>query len=136
MTSLQFEYAVGDRLQKKHYLEPVFYGAHDMTRLLREYDEQLFLVWNNKRKQYEVHSLGNRGSTFACDVPGNRLNSGVIDMIRRGDLRLRGYAVFDEVDRHNERIEAEAELRQQDFYQDLSESVADKLSKNYPKAGG
>lgn len=103
---LRLECEVHERLQGKHHLQPVFSGGcYDITRRLQEYDKNLFIVWNSRRKKYEVHSLGHVFNTYACDVPGNRLDARVEDAVRRGDIRVRGGKVFIEIDEHNERLE-------------------------------
>ena len=112
--NITFEHNVYDRLQGKYHLQPVFNDVHDIARVLREYDEQLFIVFNSRRRRYEVHTLGNRGNTYACDVPNNRLDSRVIKEIRRGDLRIRGKEIFREVEDWNERIERMAEQHRRD----------------------
>jgi len=110
MATIAFENEVYERLQGKHHLQPVFSGGcYDITRRLREYDPALFVVWNAKRQRYEVHSLNHRGNTFACLVPNNRLDARVEETIRKGDLRVRGLRVLQEIDEHNERLEMSAE---------------------------
>lgn len=106
MGQITFEHAVNEKLQGKPYLQPVFSGGnYDITRRLREYDPALFVVWNGKRRKYEVHSLSHIGNTYACDAPNNRLDARIEEEIRRGDIRVRGDAIFREVDDHNDYLE-------------------------------
>lgn len=106
MATMAFEHDVYERLQGKYHLQPIFSGGcYDMTRRLREYDPDLFIVWNSRRKKYEVHSLNHRPHTYACDVPDNRLDARIEEEIRRGDIRVRGGKVFREIEEHNERLE-------------------------------
>ena len=110
MGQLSYENDVYDRLRGKHHLRPIFSGGcYDMNRRLREYDPDIFIVWNIRRQQFEVHSLGNRGNTYAFDVPDNRLDVRVEEAVRRGDLRVRGYRIFREIDEANERAERSQE---------------------------
>lgn len=106
MATMAFESEVYERLQGKHHLQPVFSGGcYDMTRRLREYDPALFIVYNSRRRKYEVHSLAHRPFTYACDVPDNRLDARLEEVIRKGDIRVRGGKVFREIEEHNERLE-------------------------------
>lgn len=111
MGQLAFENDVLLRLQGKHHLQPVFSGGgYGMGSRIREYDPALFIVWNTKRQRYEVHSLNHPvGSTYAATVPYTRLDARLEEVIRRGDLRIRGKAVFQEINDHNERLERGAE---------------------------
>jgi hypothetical protein len=129
MGKIEFENRVRDRLQGKPYLEPIFSDCYDLTRLLREYDEQLFLVWDVRRQKYEIHSLGNQGLTYACDVPNNRLDSRVLTELRRGDLRLRGEKIFREIDEHNEYVRKSAENRRRDAIVDAAECMQSSFAK-------
>ena len=110
MGHIAFENQVYERLQGKYHLQPFFSGGnYDITRRLREYDPALFVVWNNRRRKYEIHSLNHVVNTYACDVPDNRLDARVEDAVRKGDIRVRGGIVFREMDEHNERLERSAE---------------------------
>ena len=129
MGKITFENLVRDRLQGKPYLEPIFSDCHDITRLLSEYDEQLFLVWNVRRQKYEIHSLANQILTYACDVPNNRLDSRIIAELRRGDLRLRGEEIFNEIDDHNDYIRKSAENRRKDQLVDAAECMQSSFAK-------
>lgn len=121
---IAFENTVYERLQGKHHLQPVFSGGtYDMTRRLREYDPDLFIAWNNRRKRYEVHSLNHRPFTYACDVPDNRLDARMENVIRRGDIRVRGGKVFQEIEEHNERLEKSQERKRKNDLMGVAEEM-------------
>jgi len=124
MATMAFESEVYERLQGKRHLQPVFSGGcYDMTRRLREYDPALFIVWNSRRRKYEVHSLNHRPFTYACDVPDNRLDARLEEVIRRGDIRVRGGKVFKEADEHNERLEKSMERSRRNYLLGLAEEM-------------
>jgi hypothetical protein len=122
---LAFEYEVNERLQgrRNRHLQPIFSDVCDMNRRIREYDPALFLVWNSRRKKYEVHSLAHRPFTYACDVPDNCLDARLEEAIRRGDIRVRGGKVFKEIEEHNERLERSAERQRQDEMRAVAEEM-------------
>ncbi len=104
--NLVFEHRVADRLQGKPHLEPLLcFGVYDIPRRLREYDPSLFVVRNHRRRRFEVHSVDNKGSTFCCDVPYDQLDSRVEEAVKRGNIRVRGPQIFQEIDEYNERLE-------------------------------
>jgi hypothetical protein len=126
MDQLALEYAISERLQGPtfRHLQPVFSGGnYDMLRRLQEYDPDLFLVYNCRRKKLEVHSLRHRPFTYACDVPNNRLDARLEEVIRRGDIRVRGGKVFQEIDEHNERLEKSMERKRHDDLIGIAEEM-------------
>jgi hypothetical protein len=124
MGRLAFEHAVRERLQGKRHLQPVFStGLYNVPHALRQYDKNLFVVWNRKRQRYEIHSLGHIHNTYACDVPNNRLDSRAEEAIRRGDMRIHGRRVLDEIDEHNERLERNLERRRRNDLMGISEEM-------------
>lgn len=129
MGQLSFEREVEERLQGQYHLQPIFYSAYDIPRRLREYDPALFVVWNTGRECYEVHSLAHIGSTYAADVPGNCLDARVEEVIRMGDLRIRGNKILTELFEHNKRVR---ERRERDA-KNRRESVAEMLQPAFAK---
>ena len=122
---LAFEYEVNERLQgrRNRHLQPIFSDVCDMNRRIREYDPALFLCWNSRRKKYEVHSLNHRPFTYACDVPDNRLDARMENVIRRGDIRVRGGKVFQEIEEHNERLEKSQERKRKNDLMGVAEEM-------------
>lgn len=119
-----FKHNVHERLQGKRHLQPIFSGGnYDITRRLREYDPALFVVWNSRRQKYEIHSLNHMVNTYACDVPGNRLDARVEEAIRKGDIRVRGGIVFREMDEVNERLEQTQERTRHNDLLGISEEM-------------
>jgi hypothetical protein len=132
MGTIAFENAVYDRLQGKHHLQPLFSsGAYDIPHRLREYDPALFVVFNTRRQRFEIHSLNHVINTYACDVPNNRLDGRVEEVVRRGDIRVRGGKVFVEMDEHNRRI---AKSRERQRKNDLM-GIAEEMYPYFRQAG-
>jgi len=124
MGQLAFEHEVTERIQGRKALYPVFSGGnYDMVRRIREYNPDLFICWNTRRQRYEVHSLGNIGSTYICDVPDNRLDARLEGVLRRGDIRVRGKEIFAEIDRHNENIERSMERQRRNDLIGIAEEM-------------
>jgi len=124
---LTFEYEVTNRLQGKPYLEPIF--SHDLAHWLREYDPNFFLVWNARRKKYEVHCLNHIGSTYGFDVPNNKLDSRVEVLIQKCNIRTRGEKIFREIDDWNEKLRKQMERRRRDEIQALAGEIKPIVSK-------
>ncbi|MCL6557461.1 MAG: 2-hydroxyacyl-CoA dehydratase family protein [Firmicutes bacterium] len=109
MGQLAFEHEVAERLQGKPHLQPVFSDPYDIARRIREQDPSFFVVWNTRRRAYEIHCLNHIGDTYALDVPNNRLDARVEHVLRKNNIRTRGMAIFREIDDANERLERSIE---------------------------
>lgn len=101
-----FKYEVNRRLGGKPHLRPVFDDTHNIAERIRDVDPTLFVVRNLKNDCYEVHSLEHRPSTYAWVVPYRCLDVRTLRRARKGNILMRGTAVFDEIDKHNAKQEA------------------------------
>lgn len=99
-----FKHEVRLRLADKRYLEPVFDDVFDVARYIREVDETLFICLNRRRGHFEVHSLEHRPNTYAWTIPWRRLDGRVVRLAKKNNLMARGDAIFEEMDRHNEKL--------------------------------
>ncbi|MHB8122589.1 MAG: hypothetical protein ACYDG4_10590 [Desulfuromonadaceae bacterium] len=124
MGQIAFEHEVYERLQGKRHLQPIFSGGcYDMGRRLRDYDPGMFIVFNTKRQQLEVHTLSNRGNTFAVNVPDNRLDGRLEEKVRCGDIRTRGMQVFRDIEKHNEKLERSKEQSRKNDLKGVAEEM-------------
>jgi hypothetical protein len=124
MGRLSFQSDVNERLQGKPYLQPVFSGGcYDITRRIREQDPSYFIVWNLRKQRYEVHTLNNKGNTFAFVVPNNRLDARVEDEIRRCNFYVRGMDIFREMDEHNQKLVASIERQRHNDLMGIAEEM-------------
>jgi len=112
-----FEKRIKERTNTR-FLKLIKNDVYDMARRVREYDNSLFLVFNTKSQKYELHSLDNKGNTFCATIPYDQLDARLETLIRKGDIRNRGYRIWEEMEQHNERLQ-----KQQDAY-DRSERRA------------
>lgn len=101
---------IHDRLRGKPHLKLIETNVVKIPERLEQYDSNLFLVFNAKKQQYEVHSLANRGSTYCITVPYEDLDYRTIELFAKGNIRTRGIkAIIREMDMHNETIEKRRE---------------------------
>lgn len=127
MGKLLFEAQVRDALRGRPYLIPVFRDVCDISRRLREVDETLFVVFNTASQQFEVHSLEHRPDTCAWAVPFDQLDERTVRLARRNSLRMRGDAIFREMDEHNEKLEASMRRRRRNEIDAWARDAAHKL---------
>jgi len=123
---------IQDKLNKSPYLSLVRTSTCEIPERVKEYDSSYFVVWNNLKEQFEIHSTDNIGDTFCMSVPWKELDDRVIKMLRKNDLRNRGQKIFDEIDRHNEKLEKANKKQIQDYIKDISKE----MHYHVKKAGG
>lgn len=123
MNKSEYRQQIYDRLSRKHHLIPIFSSVTHIPERLREYDENLFVVFNTKKQHFEVHSLANQGDTFGLTIPLNELDARTLYLVRKNNLRTRGKEIFREIDEHNERLEKANQNRRKDEIRDVAEKV-------------
>jgi hypothetical protein len=97
---------ITERLNGKPFLHFIETSVTKIPERLEEIDPSIFIVFNVKRDIYELHSLDNKGNTFCFNIPYRRLDSRVIALFRKGDLKNRSIKeILREVDIHNELME-------------------------------
>jgi hypothetical protein len=94
-----------DRLQGKPHLRPIFSSVLSIPERVKEHNKDFFVVFNTEKQWYEVHSLANIGDTFCMNIPLNELDSRVLRLVRKQNIRVRGKKVIDEMLEHNARLE-------------------------------
>lgn len=82
---------------------------------LNTIDPKYFVLYNHKKRVFEIHYEGNQGSTYCFDT--DTLDSSVISEVRR-TASHRGLEIFDEIDRHNESIEKKAKEYMKEKFDD------------------
>lgn len=94
-------------LINKPYLRLLGSSLFYIPERVSEYDENLFVVHNLRRDRYEVHSLANKGDTFALHFPyKGEPDARLLTIIYQNDLRHKSLKqIVYEIDRHNEELE-------------------------------
>lgn len=114
MSKKEDEIHIHDRLRENPCLLPVFTSVMAIPERLKAYDHNLFLVLNTQKQHYEVHSLDNKGDTYCLTVPLNELDSRVLYLVRKHNIRVRGDAVLKEIKEHNDKLKSDGEKKRED----------------------
>lgn len=123
---------IQDKLNKSPYLTLVRTSTCEIPERVREYDPSYFVVWNNRKNQFEIHSTDNVGDTFCMSVPWSELDDRVIKMLYKNDLRNRGSKIFEEIDQANEDLEKSKDREMKNYIKDISKE----MHYHVKKAGG
>lgn len=83
---------------------------------LEEYDPNFFMVFNCVSQKHEIHCLGNIGNTYCFTVPFEEIDSRILDMVEKNDLKKKRLKdIIHDMDKHNDALERRmAEKRRQE----------------------
>lgn len=90
-------------LEDSPHLEPIFFTSNSFPQRVKEIDESCFIVFNNKREQFELHSMDSyfpsiEGvTTHQMVLPD--LEEKTLEKILYGSHKINGYDVHDEMHR-------------------------------------
>lgn len=128
MRNSAYQQEIHDRLRGKHLI-PIFTSSLNIPERVREIDPSFFIVLNVKKQRYEVHSLDNKGDTYCFFVSMNELDGRIIKKIYQNSIKVRGAAVFKEMDKHNKAMEKSRERERMWQIKDAAGEMQKPLSK-------
>lgn len=135
---------------KHEHLIPVFTSLYGIPERVHDYDPDLYVALNVSRQVdfakgrkpnpppagiipkwgawYEIRSLKHG---LVMSNPFGELDVRILRKIWKGDLRMRGRRVFEEIDEHNERLER----RRQRDWQNKNEALAHEIARPFQRIG-
>ncbi len=111
------------RLQDKPYLRPVYTNVYFIPERLRRIDPNLFVVFNRKTQWYEIHSLANKGDTFALLVPFSELDGRCEEHVKKFDLKRHGKQIFQHIEDQNEKKERAIQRERSNYARNLADEL-------------
>ena len=100
-----------------------------IARRIKEIDSRYFVVYNEAKKRYEVHSSENKGDTLSLVCPYESLDARVIKLVR-ATRRENAKQIFSDVEQHNEKIEKAESERQADESRYRAKELLEKYKYN------
>lgn len=101
------------------YLIEVKTNVYHIPERLKEYDNNLFVVFNARKNTFEVHSKENKGSTYVMTVPFSELDDRIIHHVKKHDLKMQGNKMIEEMNKTNERLELQQEKDRKNWIKDV-----------------
>jgi len=120
-------------LNDRPHLVPVFYNINLIPQLIRGYDKNLFIVYNNKNHIYELHSIENympdiRGWTTYLMTLEKGLDMRAIYKIYTNDIQKHGKSILSELDDYNDKLEESYEQNMKTRMRKASDKVVSYLN--------
>lgn len=117
----------------RFYLEPIFTSTLKIPEQLKYYDENLFVVFNQKKQRYELHSLesyylNNKDwSTYQMTI-GKNLDHFEVERLYLNDIKKHGQSIFNDVDDFNNMLEESNAKTEEMLIGVASQKVVDYIS--------
>lgn len=115
-------------LEDQPHLTPVFTSTLNVPERIKEYDDTLFLAFNNDNERFEIHSVDSVPTTYNATLPYKALDARAIRYIKKNDIRLHGDRIHKRIEEQEKRAEAERERdaarRRQDFAKEFQGEFA------------
>jgi hypothetical protein len=115
-------------LENQPHLTPVFTSTLNVPERVKEYDDTLFLAFNNENGRFEIHSIDSVPTTYNATLPYKNLDARTVRYIRKNDIRVHGDLIHKRIEEQEQRAEKERERdaarRRQDFAKEFQSEFA------------
>jgi hypothetical protein len=102
---MSYEDNVYHAIEKRKHLRPLFTNTNDIPQRIREYDPNMFVVYNTQTGFYEVHSMAHIFDTFATQIPFKVLDIRALWWLKMHSLKDKSiYEYASEIDEKNEKL--------------------------------
>lgn len=131
-----FKYSVLEKeeirklLSERQHLSPVFTHTLNIPERVKEYDPNLFLVFNNKNERFEIHSRDGGETSYNATLPYKNLDDRTLRYIRKNDIRVHGMKIYDRINQSEERVKKQAEKEEKDFRLDFAREFQSEFAKD------
>lgn len=126
---------IHEAVNRKGHLKVIESNVFDIPQRLKDYDKNLFIVYNLKKDRFEIHSLENPFDSYCISIPYKELDERTLTLVRRGDMKTRGMSFINSVIREEEkRIERE-EKEKREFLRDFAKEYRTLFSKAKDEMG-
>lgn len=117
-------------LHGKHHLKPVFTNVQDIPQRVKEYDPELFIVFNTKNQRFEIHSKDGGETTYNATIPYKDLDERTIRYIRKNDIRVHGMAIYDRIAKSEQQAKERKEKERKQFTRDFAAEFQSEFAKD------
>ncbi|MGR6906154.1 hypothetical protein [Lysinibacillus sp. BSL11] len=130
---------------KRNQIQAVLFKNHDLVLIendvfnisdrIEEYDKDMFIVFNKRKKAFEVHSLefapmiASPKDTFQTTIPYEKLDIRTLHHVYDNDIKVHGRKIFERIERQEELIEK----RKQRDYKNWLRAVASETKSMFAK---
>lgn len=130
---------------KRNQIQAVLFKDHDLILIekdvfnisgrIEEYDKDMFIVFNKRKKAFEIHSLeyapmiASPKDTFQTTIPYKNLDIRTLQHLYENDIKVHGRKIFERIERQEEL----SEKRKQRDYKNWLRAVASETKSMFAK---
>ncbi len=108
------------RLRNRPHLHLVEQSVYDIPKRVEEYDKDMFVVFNQIKQKYELHSLQYPGDTFQTTFPFEQLDVRTIHHIWENDISVHGTDIFRRIEKSEEAYKRLKERERKNWIQSVA----------------
>lgn len=117
-------------LKDKPHLSPVFSSALNIPERIKEYDQDLFLVFNNKNERFEIHSYEGGETSYNATLPFKSLDARTLRYIRQNDIRVHGMKIYERIQQSEQQYKQQKNKKEKDFVRDFASEFQSEFAKD------
>jgi len=117
-------------LKDRPHLKPLFTNTYNIPERLKEYDPELFVVFNLKNERYEIHSKDGGETTYNATSPYKQLDERTLRYVKRNDIRVHGMKVFDRINESERKAEERKKKDEKNFTVDFAKEFQSAFAKD------
>lgn len=117
-------------LEGKEHLIPVFTNVTNIPERIKEYDPELFVVFNKKNQRYEIHARDSGETSYNCTIPYKDLDERALRYIRKNDIRVHGDKIFKRINQSEINYEERLKRDEKNFTIDFAKEFQSEFAKD------
>jgi hypothetical protein len=125
-----FKAAVLEKIQYRPRLTAVFTSTHDIPEQIYDYDNDLFIVYNNVKDKYELHSLQQEVDSYCMTVPFKQLDVRFMRWMWKNDIRVHGNDLMREMDHNEDEYKKMREREQKNWIEAVAKETQSMFAKD------
>lgn len=117
-------------LKGRPHLTPVFSSALNIPERVKDYDPDLFLVFNQKNERFEIHSYEAGETSYNATLPFKSLDARTLRYIRKNDIKVHGMKIYDRINESEKKAEQQKEKDKKNFIRDFASEFQSEFAKD------
>lgn len=117
-------------LKGRPHLSPIFSHALNIPERVKDYNPDLFLVFNAKNERFEIHSYEAGETSYNATLPFKNLDARALRYIRQNDIRVHGMKIYDRINQSEEKFNKQKEKKEKDYIRDFAAEFKSEFAKD------
>lgn len=117
-------------LADRPHLTPIFSSTLCIPERVKEYDDEMFVVFNNRNGRFEIHTKEAGQTTYNATIPYKQLDTRTMRWLWKNDIRVHGAAIHERVLKSEETFKKQKEKEQKDYIRDFATEFRGEFAKD------